>query len=155
MPHEALLAQGFPATLWAARAARCTVRPVDGVSERATFKLAGNAMHAACVGSVLAWVLGFVRVQPARTGAGIGDALRWSPSPTPSSEVSADELVDAVSTSTTPGEHVNRRAAGVAGVIDSRDADTGEAEVAGASDPDASHGRSTNLFEECSVAMQF
>ena len=69
--------------------------------------------------------------------------------------MSADELVDAVSTSTTPGEHVNRRAAGVARVIDSKDADTGEAEVAGASDPDASHGRSTSLFEECSAGASY
>ena len=142
MPHEALLAQGFPATLWAARAARCTVRPVDGVSERATFKLAGNAMHAACVGSVLAWVLGFVRVQPVGTDAGIGDALRWSPSPTPSSKAGIDEPVGAVSTSITVGDHVNCRAAGVASVIDSMDADTVEAEAADATDPDESRGRS-------------
>ena len=58
-PKEALVAQGFPASLWAARSMGCSHRDLSEVSGNAAFKLAGNAMHTACVGSVLAWIVGY------------------------------------------------------------------------------------------------
>lgn len=55
---ELLLAQGFPATNWAGQA-MCgydTAHLVEGLSNHAQARLAGNAMHASCVGLLLAWV---------------------------------------------------------------------------------------------------
>ena len=60
LPQEALLAQGYPVMSWAARASGCVHRSLDHQAASALDKLAGNAMHAACVGAVMAWAAGFV-----------------------------------------------------------------------------------------------
>ena len=76
-PTEALLAQGFPATPWASRAMGCSHRKLSETSDNAMFKLAGNAMHAACVGCVLAWILGYIELE-ATTASDHCTAKIWS-----------------------------------------------------------------------------
>ena len=62
---ELLLAQGFPATDWAAGALGIHTGRLtpDGLSNHAAVRLAGNAMHSNCMGLMLAWSL-FVHLIP-------------------------------------------------------------------------------------------
>ena len=61
---EMLLAQGFPSTRWAAKALGVGFVDLNDLTEAARAKLAGNAMHGACMGAVLSWVAAFVSLKP-------------------------------------------------------------------------------------------
>lgn len=62
LPCERILAQSIPITSWAASKMAITRRtfcdPGAGLSDGALGSFAGNAMHAACVGSAVLWALG-------------------------------------------------------------------------------------------------
>ena len=60
--EEMLLAQAFPCAEWASCAMGVAQEALDGVSAAGRSKLAGNAMHGACMGAVLAWVAFYLQI---------------------------------------------------------------------------------------------
>ena len=53
---ELLMAQGFSSTRWSATAMGVPYLDLSRLSQAARAKLAGNAMHSACMCAVLAWI---------------------------------------------------------------------------------------------------
>lgn len=70
---ERLAAHGIPVFSWAASAALTHPRSFANFKgkEGALTYFAGNAMHASCIGGVLAWMVGYVRVEPASAARGL------------------------------------------------------------------------------------